>query len=395
MAGDSPEIQTKKRKRSTDVEEIEIDVSAPEPPSKKALRRAKKHSKSQSHDDTKDGSENKPTTQTAETETSQKRSPHGVWIGNLSFTTSKDDIQQFIISNSTVTESMITRIHLPTIADPEGKRAHFPKNKQTLNKGFAYVDFDSEAGTKEAIGLSEKLLAGRRLLIKDAKSYVGRPKTTADGSAHGNLKSEKPPSKRIFVGNLAFDITKEDLEEHFSQCGKLHNVHMATFQDSGKCKGFAWIEFEELEASEAAVRGWILVKQESSDLSDSDDDEKTENEEEDSPNKNNKRSKPKKPRKWFVNRLNGRPLRMEFAEDKAVRYQKRYGKNGTAKATSTQGENETATTTPNPQDSSTSISQYQNRDTTGSERPTRKANEETMYRTGAIVEGTGKKTVFT
>jgi len=35
-------------------------------------------------------------------------------------------------------------------------------------------------------------------------------------------------------------------------------------------------------------------------------------------------------RKWWVNRIKGRPLRMEFAEDKAVRYKKRFGKGGTA-----------------------------------------------------------------
>lgn len=52
-------------------------------------------------------------------------------------------------------------------------------NKFAHNKGFAYVDFEDPVGVIAAVGLSEQNLDGRRLLIKDAKSYEGRPKSAA------------------------------------------------------------------------------------------------------------------------------------------------------------------------------------------------------------------------
>ena len=192
------------------------------------------------------------------------------------------------------------------------------------NKGFAYVDFATEAALDAAMALSETLFSGRRVLIKNAKSFEGRPdpskedgkKTVADGN---------PPSKRIFVGNLSFDTTREELSEHFARCGEVADAFVATFEDTGKCKGYAWITFENVESAEKAVRGWVELELQQGNGSDEDQEDGLEAIEA------RKTRKRPKIRKWWINRIKGRPLRMEFAEDKAVRYKKRYGKGGTAK----------------------------------------------------------------
>ena len=322
---------TRKRKREDKpVDEIEIDVSAPEPPSKKALRKAKKSKtgavtvapKTKQKLPEVDGSDTPE-----EKAIPSKRSEHGIWIGNLPWTATKVDVQSFITSKSGITKDDITRLHMPA---PSEAASSFQRSCiKPQNKGFAYVDFATAEAVTEAVGLSEKLLTGRRVLIKDSKSFEGRPEKPKDDSVLKDIKSGKPPSKRIFVGNLAFETTKEDLEKHFQWCGEVLDVHVATFEDSGKCKGYAWVEFEDLEASEAAMRGWVLLKDKADGDVDSDDEE---NAQEDDGEKRNSRSKKKrKPRKWWVNRLKTRPLRMEFAEDKAVRYKKRFGKEGTTR----------------------------------------------------------------
>jgi len=160
-------------------------------------------------------------------------------------------------------------------------------------------------------------LAGRRVLIKDNKSFEGRPEKTKEESR----RDGKPPNKRVFLGNLSYDVTEDSLKEHFEKCGAIANVMVATFQDTGKCKGYAWIVFEDLEGAENAVRGYVLVEDEPSDISESDS--------EDEPAKMITK-KPK--RKWWVNKIKGRPVRMEYAEDAQVRYKKRYGKDGTKSA---------------------------------------------------------------
>lgn len=322
-----PASPPRKRKRdSSPAAEIEVDVTAPEPPSKKALRKAKKgkaipvpaKADTTAIDVVTTSTEPVSDENSKSLTTQSKRSVYGIWIGNLPWTATKLDLRNFLTKDTDITEQMITRLHMP----PPGKSA-IAASRQIIkphNQGFAYVDFSNEGALTEALTLSEKLLTGRRVLIKDSKSFEGRPeKPKEDGAAA--LQPGRPPSKRIFVGNLGFDTTQETLQDHFACCGEILDVHVATFEDTGKCKGYAWIEFAELKAGEAAVKGWVHFE----------DKESLENEDEEIAEALADQAKPKmkhKPRKWWVNKLGGRPLRMEFAEGKDVRYKKRYGKDG-------------------------------------------------------------------
>lgn len=364
-----------KKRKLRDGPELEIDVNAPEPASKKALRKAKKKKTDApsaadetvvATNDSKDNPE--PTV--------NKRSDYGLWIGNLAFSTTKDDLRRFFTSNCSFTDTTITRIHLPKGAEKFGR---------TQNKGFAYVDFSTEKALEEALGLSEQLLTGRRVLIKNAKSFEGRPEKSQDQDV--SAKTGHPPSHRIFVGNLSFDVTKEALEEHFSRCGTLSNVHMATFQDTGKCKGYAWVEFEEIAAAEAAVKGFIMVgednEEESSDgtsSSESEDGEKKQRK------KHKKQWKPRQ-RKVWVNQLLGRRMRMEFAEDATTRYNKRFGK-GSEDRKKDQPAITDADVEPSEDNHRTKKFKQQSVDES-------RYSKETVQRlSGAIVEPQGKKTTF-
>jgi RNA recognition motif-containing protein len=319
-AEDSAKPPSKKRK--TVVEEIEVDITAPEPPSKKALRRLKK---GKPLPPSKSGAESSPEPEVNQAKKSEveKRSEHGIWIGNLPWHVSKTELRTFFVDNSDITEDMITRIHMPGPNDskPANKVEEKKFAKVQHNKGFAYVDFSSADAVGKAVELSEQLLVGRRVLIKDNKSFEGRPEKTKEETR----KDGKPPSRRVFFGNLAFDTTEESLKAYFEKCGPITSVKVATFEDSGKCKGYAWIVFDELEAAESAVRGFVRIEEEDSDTSESEDESDAGSDAEGS------KSKPKKTklRKWWVNKIKGRTVRAEFAEDAQVRYKKRYGKDGT------------------------------------------------------------------
>jgi RNA recognition motif-containing protein len=322
---DEDAMPIKKRKReSTQMEEIEVDVTAPEPPSKKALRRAKKGKpiSTTASKSTKSGAYTSDVN--SDGEKKAKRSDYGIWIGNLPFSVTKADIRKFLIEKSLITDDQITRVHLPSPNSPNSVR---PARKlKPQNKGFAYIDLSTESVLDKALELSETLLSGRRVLIKNAKSFKGRPEKPSDATLTGR-SSGKPPSKKVFVGNLSFDTTEEDLREHFSRCGVVKTVFIATFEDSGKCKGFALVEFEDLEAAEAAVRGWVKVP-----IKEEEEGESSEATE-DTGGEEGGEKKGNRMKKWWVNRIRGRALRMEFAEDKVVRYKKRYGKGGTARVT--------------------------------------------------------------
>jgi RNA recognition motif-containing protein len=311
------------KKRKASVEEIEVDITAPEPPSKKALRRLKK---GKPLPPSKSGADSTPEPETKKKAEVEKRSEHGIWIGNLAFHISKEELRTFFVEKSDLTEEMITRIHMPGPNDKKPANKVEEKKKFARaehNKGYAYVDFSSKDAVDKAVELSEELLFGRRVLIKDNKSFAGRPEKTKEESR----KDGKPPSKRIFLGNLSFDTTEDSLKDHFEKCGAIASVKVATFEDTGKCKGYAWIEFEELSSAESAVRGFVLIEEEDSDASD------FEGKSEDAEDVSKSKHKKAKTRKWWVNKIKGRPLRMEFAEDASIRYKKRYGKDGTKNTT--------------------------------------------------------------
>ena len=56
----------------------------------------------------------------------------------------------------------------------------------------------------------------------------------------------------IYVGNLSYSVTQEDLTEVFSEYGTVKRVHLPTDRQTGRVRGFAFVEME-TEAEEAAA----------------------------------------------------------------------------------------------------------------------------------------------
>ncbi|KAK0671802.1 hypothetical protein QBC41DRAFT_315079 [Cercophora samala] len=369
----SPEVKKDKssssKKRKTDLTEIEVDVNLPEPPSKKAKRLLKKGkslpAKPKSDDEGSDTDDAPGASKSDKPKKEKKeRSPYGIWIGNLRFTVTKQELKQWFVDNSggAITLEDITRVHLPT-AKPSAAPGAGPK-KPTENRGFAYVDFATFDANVAAIALSETEWYRRKVLIKDAKSFEGRPEKKEEpapvdltNGAKTATASAAPASTstKVFVGNLSFQVTEDDLREHFHKCGPIRWVKVATFEDTGKCKGYGWVNFETPDAAQWAVKGFVKVRETIDtveDFMDVDEKEKEEEEgdkaedaekeaeskeggeEKEEEEKPKKKAVPKeeprvKTRKWWVNQLLGRTLKIELAEDDQTRYQKRFrGKGG-------------------------------------------------------------------
>jgi RNA recognition motif-containing protein len=59
---------------------------------------------------------------------------------------------------------------------------------------------------------------------------------------------------RLFVGNLPYDVTEAELREHFSAVGSLSYVYLPTDRESGRLRGFAFVEFHDQAQAEEAIR---------------------------------------------------------------------------------------------------------------------------------------------
>lgn len=212
-------------------EEIEIDLEKSAPLSKKQKRLEKKGKLPVEKDDEEEGK--------------AKKSEHGVWIGNLSFDTCKDDIKRFILAKLGKTED--GNPDAEVIEEVDLLRINLPKSKSTKKvKGFAYVDVPTAEKMERLVTLSEQILNGRKLLIKNANSFEGRPE---------KKDPTETESRVLFVGNLPFNATEEMLQDHFKPCGDIRRVRMMSFEDTGKSKGFSFVDFYDCEATRKALKG--------------------------------------------------------------------------------------------------------------------------------------------
>ncbi len=61
-------------------------------------------------------------------------------------------------------------------------------------------------------------------------------------------------SKKIYVGNLAFSSTQEDLEALFGRHGTVASVNVITDRETGRPRGFAFVEMESASDADDAIR---------------------------------------------------------------------------------------------------------------------------------------------
>ena len=59
-------------------------------------------------------------------------------------------------------------------------------------------------------------------------------------------------TKRIYVGNLPYSATEEEVRDLFSQHGEIISVAMITDRETGRFRGFCFVEMED-DAADAAI----------------------------------------------------------------------------------------------------------------------------------------------
>jgi len=124
--------------------------------------------------------------------------------------------------------------------------AHKPNSKQ--NKGFAFVDFIDASSAQKAVSLDGKLT------FRNRKIYISE-------YIEGKQKGQKSDFKfgtgleknKLFIRNLHFNSTEDELMDIFKKYGELKGVRIVTHK-GGKPKGVAYVEFETEEAASEALK---------------------------------------------------------------------------------------------------------------------------------------------
>ena len=60
-------------------------------------------------------------------------------------------------------------------------------------------------------------------------------------------------SIKLFVGSISWDTTDEGLKEHFSQAGEVASANVVTDRETGRSRGFGFVEFANNEDGLKAI----------------------------------------------------------------------------------------------------------------------------------------------
>lgn len=58
---------------------------------------------------------------------------------------------------------------------------------------------------------------------------------------------------KLYVGNLSFRVTSEDLQEHFGAAGAVESANVVYDRETGRSRGFGFVEMADDDAATAAI----------------------------------------------------------------------------------------------------------------------------------------------
>jgi cold-inducible RNA-binding protein len=61
-------------------------------------------------------------------------------------------------------------------------------------------------------------------------------------------------AKKLYVGNLSYDTTEAQIRELFAQAGEITEINLITDRDTGRPKGFGFVQMTSDEAAQDAIR---------------------------------------------------------------------------------------------------------------------------------------------
>jgi len=184
-----------------------------------------------------EGAENKADTDNVDTDEDEsirgddKEDTQGrrVYIGNLSWGVSWQDLKDHMREAGEVTRADV-------MTGPDGR-----------SKGCGIVEYATEEDAKKAVStLNDTELNGRQIFVREDREERG--------SRSGNRFSsdETAQSRRVYVGNLSWEVAWQDLKDHMRDAGEVSHAEVIT-EANGRSKGCGIVEYATSEEAQEAI----------------------------------------------------------------------------------------------------------------------------------------------
>ncbi|KAK1481493.1 CC1-like family splicing factor [Colletotrichum cuscutae] len=117
------------------------------------------------------------------------------------------------------------------------------------SKGVGYVEFKNEDSVTQALQLTGQKLLGIPIIVQLTEAEKNRQvRNSETTNAHPN----SIPFHRLYVGNIHFNVTEQDLQAVFEPFGELEFVQLQK-DDNGRSRGYGFVQYREASQAREAL----------------------------------------------------------------------------------------------------------------------------------------------
>ncbi|KAK4780328.1 hypothetical protein SAY87_016434 [Trapa incisa] len=215
-----------------------------ESPGRSGSRARRSSSRSRRHDidyehvrdlDTREARRFRDKKETVEPEADPERDQRTVFAYQMPLKASERDVYEFFSKAGKVRDVRL-------IMDRNSRRS----------KGVGYIEFYDAMSVPMAIALSGQLLLGQPVMVKPSEAEKNLVQSTTTSTAGGAVGAYGATDRKLYVGNLHFNMTESHLKSIFEAFGSVELVQLPLDPETGHCKGFGFVQFSQLEHAKAA-----------------------------------------------------------------------------------------------------------------------------------------------
>lgn len=118
-------------------------------------------------------------------------------------------------------------------------QSFFPVHVANTRHRVGYVEFKDEESVTQALQLTGQKLLGIPIIVQLTEAEKNRQVRNTEGS---NGHPNSIPFHRLYVGNIHFNVTEQDLQAVFEPFGELEFVQLQK-DEQGRSRGYGFVQY--------------------------------------------------------------------------------------------------------------------------------------------------------